>query len=48
MRACPTPAGIVGQRYDRTRGQYWLRFIGEAAEEAEVYYQDGLELRYIF
>jgi hypothetical protein len=32
----PYAGRIVGQRHDRTREQYWLRFIGQAAEKAEV------------
>ena len=30
----PYTGRIVGQRHDRTREQYWLRFIGEAATAA--------------
>jgi hypothetical protein len=29
----PYTGRIVGRRHDRTREQYWLRFIGEVAEE---------------
>ena len=32
----PYTGRIVGQRHDRTRGQYWLRFIGEVATEMDV------------
>jgi len=27
---------IVAQRYDQATGEHWLRFIGQAAEKAEV------------
>jgi hypothetical protein len=32
----PYTGRIVGQRHDRTREQYWLWFIGQAATEVDV------------
>ena len=31
----PYTGRIVGQRHDRTRAQYLLRFVGEVANEGE-------------
>jgi len=38
----PYTGRIVGQRHDRTREQYWLRFIGQAATAADAG-DDGTE-----
>ena len=32
----PYTGRIVGQRHDRTREQYWLRFIGKVAAAADA------------